>query len=156
MIAKADTWDKGLTDGERAFIPFRCDPGSETYNNVKRSYMKAYPKSNETSAESSGIRLTRKDKIIKADKLYRAELTEIMDITREEVISNAKYLVNMGIRDNNGTDIGKGNEQLAKIAGVFSEKRVIEDVGGDISPEEREIYEKLAREANIKLSGTGS
>ncbi len=41
------------------------------------------------------------------------------EIKLDEVVANARYLVEMGKTVKNGADIGKGNEQLGKIIGAF-------------------------------------
>lgn len=76
-----------LTIQQQAFADFHEDTSNrETYGNVKRSYMKAYPNSSEKAAESNGIRLIRKDKIIsyianiRADRQVRYEYNQQISI----------------------------------------------------------------------------
>jgi len=143
-----------LTAKQTSFIQYYADPTSETHNNATQSAIKAgySPK----TASNNATQIMSNHGVSEGIRVYKAEIVEKADVTRSEVIDNARYLIDMGKTAKNGTDIGKGNEQLAKIAGVFSEKRVIEEQTAPVSDEERIIVEKAARELNIKLSNTGS
>ncbi len=44
-----------------------------------------------------------------------------MDITRDEVIANARWLIEHGKTRSIGADVRAGNEQLCKLGGYFRE-----------------------------------
>ena len=153
MIAKAD---KPLTAKQSSFVQYYADPASETFNNATQSAIKAGYEGKWTASNAKQI--TNNNQVKAAIEQCKAKIAKIMDVTRNEVIDNARYLINMGKELRNGSDIGKGNEQLGKIASVFTEN--INDNRDEkpvLSLEQQEMASKIAKElTKPRLSkGTG-
>ena len=86
---------RALTAKEQEFTDcFEDNSNPETYHNVKRSYMKAYPKSSGKAAESNGVRLIRKDKIKQVLNAITAKRQEKIEYNRQTAIDllNQDYL----------------------------------------------------------------
>ncbi len=114
------TEGKKLTAKESTAIECYTNPVSETFNNWCQSYLKAnYSKC--TGWKHNAIKVLHKNYIIAEIARIRTEKAENSKLELDEIITNARYLTEMGIANSNGTDIGKGNEQLGKIIGAYKE-----------------------------------
>lgn len=71
-----------------------------------------------------------------------AEIGEKIEITRQECIDNARWLVKYGRDNNRSTAFAQGNDQLCKIAGIFTENLNTTD-----TQRQRELDEKEQAEA---------
>lgn len=117
MVSQKDP--NKLTAKQESFIRAYADPASETYNNAMNSALIAGYVHNTAIKACTQIVDNRR---VKAGlEAYRAKLYKQTEVTRQEVIANARYLVNLGKKQVNGADIGRGNEQLGKVIGAFSE-----------------------------------
>ncbi len=89
MIAKANTWDEGLTAKERSAIEYYTDPASECYNIWYEAYKKAnYSQCNNWEANADRVR--GKDRIKAAIRLIHEERAEKSEMSLERV--QAMYL----------------------------------------------------------------
>ncbi|MFA5359326.1 MAG: terminase small subunit [Patescibacteria group bacterium] len=50
------------------------------------------------------------------------------DVTIQEIINNARYLIELGISKKNGTDIAAGNKQLGEMIAAFKQVQQVEQV----------------------------
>ena len=143
--------EKPLTIREAEFVTFIADSGSHTYNNVKQSYKRAYINSSDKAAESNGIRLIRKDKIIRAIRAYKAKIMDKMILTREEVLADLEYGLQLAKKTDDLASIARFSELRGKTLAMYTEKHITEDVTDSPRPEDA-----LSESENkIKLAKSG-
>ena len=108
-----------LTAKQQAFVNSYADPGSKTYNNAYQSAVKAgYA---EATAVQAGRAIAENCRVNKAIDDKWAEIAEKMDVTRGEVVKNARWLIKHGQDNGKGQDVAAGNLQLGKIIAAYTD-----------------------------------
>ena len=97
--------DKPLTDRQQVFVN-NCARGSSQTD----AYIDAGYKSRGASARAEASRLITKDNIKQAIQAKRAEIQAKQDITRDEVIANARWQVDFGKDKARADAVRAGNE----------------------------------------------
>ncbi len=111
-----------LTAKQSSFVDYYCDPGSETYNNAYQSAIKAgYA---HTTATLACKHILGNVRVQAAVIEKRAEVQATLAVTAEEVIANARWLIEHGKAKNCGADVRAGNDQLGKIIAIFTESNL--------------------------------
>ena len=108
-----------MTARRKAFVTYYADPASDAFGNATQSAIRAGFSSR--TAKSQGQRLLTFVDVRQAIEVKRMQIQAEMDITRDEVIANARWLIEHGKTRSIGADVRAGNEQLCKLGGYFHE-----------------------------------
>jgi len=136
-----------LTGKQIAFIEHYT---GDSFFNATDAARKAGYKGNSNTLGQMGDENLKKPKIKAVIAQKQAELVEIADITRQECIDNARWLIKYGKENNRSTAFAQGNDQLCKIAGIFTENLNTTDTQRQRELDEREKLE-AERIASIRL-----
>ena len=137
-----------LTGKQTAFIEHYC--GDCNYNGTEAASQAGY-KGDRNQLDSIASENLQKPAIKTAIDVKRAKIAESMDVSRQEVIDNARWLVKFGQDNGRTTAVSQGNEQLGKVANVFSENTNVTDTQRRRELDEIETKEAKAI-AKIRLS----
>ena len=133
------TKKRGLTVKQKRFVENILTSDNQTQAAIKAGYK---PESARITASEN---LT-KDNIKSEINKRTAEIEAKTDITLQEVIENARYLINLGKEKQNGTDISNGNKQLGEMIAAFKQAIINEDKPKQLNSSEIEGLEQIASE----------
>lgn len=136
--------ETGLTDKELSLADayINCD-----FNAIPAWEHSKYSQNcTKTTKRINAYKILRKPHVlayIKQLKQKNSEKVEILaDITRQECIDNARWLVKYGRNNDKPTPFAQGNDQLCKIAGIYTE-----NINQTDTQRQRELDEKQVQEA---------
>jgi len=137
--------ETGLTDKEQSLADAYVKLG---YSDLKAFEASKYSQAcKRNSKRITAYRVLHRPHVLAYIKQLKAKIAEkqdiLADVTRQEVIENARWLVKYGKRNNHNTSVAQGNEQLGKIASVFTENLNTAD-----TTKQRELAEKEALAAD--------
>ena len=113
--------DKPLTAKQRDWVRHYTDPAGEGYNNATASARLAgYSK---RSARQMGADTLSKPYVKAAIEAKQAIIADRANITREEVVNNARWLVDHGMATGKANAVSSGNAQLAAIGGYTTDAK---------------------------------
>jgi len=146
-----------LTLKQEKFIEYYCNQQSDTFGNAYRSYIKAGYSNNPSSAISAS-QLLNNPKMAKHIADYRAGLkakeAQKADISRDYYINQLIERYNE-YKASDHTNALKAFEMVGKVLGLYIDRKEIEQTNhnvANITPQELEALEAIARANNIRLS----
>lgn len=107
--------EKKLTSKEEAFIQNYISNG---FNGTKAAISAGY--SENSSRQIADQNLSKLHISERIDE-YKKEQANKNDVTIKEIIENARYIVEKSKEKDDMTSLSKGNEQLGKTIGAFTE-----------------------------------
>jgi len=147
-----------ISDKQQRFIECYCNPDSDTYCKVTKSYLKA-GYSNVSSVDQCASRLLNSAKIKQGIELYKADKEKkqavIDTMNREYTLNQIKDHLEHCIATGDNTNRSNMIGLLAKINGMLIDRKEIEQTNhnvANITPQELEALEAIARANNIRLS----
>ena len=111
----SDHSQKKLTGKEEAFIQFYCSNG---FNGTQAAIKAGY---SENTAGEIACENLKKPHIKEHIDAYKKEQANKNDVTIQEIISNARYIVDAAKVGDDLSNMTKGNEQLGKTIGAFTD-----------------------------------
>lgn len=112
--------EKKLTPKEEAFIQAYVANG---FNGTQAAITAGYK---ESSSRTMASDLLAKPYISEGVNEYKLEQANKNDVTISEVLENARYIINTAKVNDDLAIMAKGNEQLGKTIGAFTDVKRIE------------------------------
>lgn len=130
--------ERKLTGKQQIAIDYYC---GEAHQNWCKAYkMAGYSLC--IGWKHNAIKLLHKDYIKDAIAKRMAKLAEKMQVTMEEVVDNARWLVEYGRKNNTIGAVSAGNDQLGRTIAAFTD-----NVNQTDTQKQRVLDEREAREA---------
>jgi hypothetical protein len=147
-----------LTEKQQLFIENYCNPKSSTFGNGTKSYLASGYSCNK-SAAISACRLLNSDKIKQAIELWKAkrdkEQAKRESITDDYALAKLKEHLERCEANSDNTNTTACIRLLLQTRGLLVDRKEIEQTNhnvANITPQELEALEAIARANNIRLS----
>lgn len=132
-----------VNDKMRAFCRYYANCHNITESAQKAGYSKR-------TAAAQGSRMLKDVKIIELVKIEEQKIKDRLKLSIDEIVTNARWLIDYGTKNKKPNAVAAGNDQLAKIQGAYTERHVFED-NTQIGQERRLELEKAAKELGKEL-----
>lgn len=148
--AQKDVSEKSLNNQEERFCYVLVNTGDK-YEAFRKAKYKASTKEAEQACVS---RLLRRPWIKARIKVLEREYYEALGIDEKRILGNVAEIAfdKKAIK----SERLKALELLGKERAMWKEKTITEEVTNPITDAERALYERMAREMNIKISREGT
>ena len=110
-----------MTGKQEQFVEYYCEVGAKTYGDATKSAVKAGY--SELTAKAIGAENLTKPAVRAAIEAKKAEIAKRAEITMDQVVRTAQWLIDYGIANNRHQAVQAGNAQLMQIGGFGTDNK---------------------------------